>query len=358
MSAGRPARLAELIAAENLDALIVEGPANLRYLTGYTGSSGLALMRADGGGRFLTDFRYAAQIAAELDDAFESEIVTGELLDALAGSLSAQRVGFDDSRTTVRRHARLRELAGEGVELVACAGLVERARAIKDEEEIESIAAAAELIDELLAWLFAERLSGRSERELAVSLEHEMRLRGATAPSFATIVASGAHAALPHAQPRDVAIERGTLLTIDLGALVDGYCSDCTRTVAVGVPSGHAREVYEVVLAAQLAGLAAIAPGVSGRDADAQARAVIEAAGYGERFGHGLGHGVGLEIHEAPRLARTGGEAPLRAGNVVTVEPGIYLPGELGVRIEDLVVVREDGPEILSSFTKELLVLD
>jgi Xaa-Pro aminopeptidase len=358
VSGGRPRRLGELIAEAELDALIVEGAANLRYLAGYTGSNGLALVRADGRGRFYTDFRYASQVAEEVDDAFDCEIVTGELLDAAARALGAGRVGFDDTRTTVSRRAKLGELAPASVELVAAAGLVEGLRAVKDEHEVELIAAAATLIDELLEWLFASPLCGRTERELAITLEHEMRLRGATAPSFASIVAGGVHGALPHAQPRNQPIERGTLLTFDIGALVDGYCSDCTRTVAIGEPSARAREVYEVVLAAQLAGLEAVAPGVSGRDADAAARAVIEQAGFGEYFGHGLGHGVGLEIHEAPRLSRISSDQQLGAGNVVTVEPGVYLPGELGVRIEDLAVVRADGPQVLSAFTKELLVLD
>ncbi|HVC84227.1 MAG TPA: Xaa-Pro peptidase family protein [Solirubrobacteraceae bacterium] len=358
MSGERPERLRELIAEESLDALIVDGAANLRYLTGYTGSNALALLRADGSGQLFTDFRYAAQVAEEVGEAFECQVVAGDLLEALARSLTGGRVGFDDARTTVRRRATLGELASPTVELVAVAGLVERLRAVKDEHEIAAIAAAATLIDELFGWLFAQRLDGRSERELAITLEHEMRLRGASAPSFGSIVAGGAHAALPHAQPRDAPIKRGSLVTFDVGALLDGYCSDCTRTVAVGDPGEQAREIYAIVLAAQLAGLDAIAPGVRGREADARARAVIDEAGYGESFGHGLGHGVGLEIHEAPRLARTGGEEPLRAGNVVTVEPGIYLPGELGVRIEDLIVVRQEGAQILSSFTKELLVLD
>jgi Xaa-Pro aminopeptidase len=358
MSVGRPARLGELLAGEQLDALIVEGSANLRYLTGYTGSSGLALATADGGGAFYTDFRYETQAAAEVDDAFSREIVTGELLEALAGSLSGGRVGFDDSAMSVRRRERLGELAAPDVELVAAAGLPERLRAVKDEGEIRSIAAAAALVDEIYEWLFAQQLQGRTERELAVSLEHEMRVRGASGPSFDSIVAAGSHAALPHAQPREVPIERGVLVTFDIGARLDGYCSDCTRTVAVGEPGEHAREIYGLVLAAQLAGLEAVAPGVSGPGADAAARAVIDAGGYGERFGHGLGHGVGIDIHEAPRLSRTASADPLLVGNVVTVEPGIYLPGELGVRIEDLVVVREGGAEILSHFTKELLVLE
>jgi Xaa-Pro aminopeptidase len=356
-SSERPARLGRLITDAELDGLIVEGAANLRYLTGYSGSNGLALVLADGSGRFLTDFRYATQAAGEVDEAFDREIASGDLLEVVAGSLPAGRIGFDDASTTVRRRARLGELADPAVELVASAGLVERLRAVKDAGEIESIAAAAALIDELFAWLFAGRLSGRTERELAISLEHEMRLRGASAPSFPSIVASGARGALPHAQPRDVPVARGSLVTFDIGAVVDSYCSDCTRTVAVGEPSSRAREVYEVVAAAQLAGLAGIVAGISGREADASARAVIEEAGFGEHFGHGLGHGVGLEIHEAPRLTRIS-EDVLAVGNVVTAEPGVYLPDELGVRIEDLVVVREDGVQFLSGFTKELLVLD
>ena len=357
MSSGRAARLGELIAAEGLDALIVEGAANLRYLTGYTGSSGLALARGDGSGVFYTDFRYETQAAAEVDDAFSREIVSGELLDVLAAALSGGRVGFDDTAMSVRRRERLGELAGSAVELVAAGGRVERLRAVKDDREITSIAAAAALVDEIYEWLFAQRLSGRTERDLAVSLEHEMRMRGASAPSFDSIVAAGAHSALPHAQPRAVAIETGNLVTFDIGARLDGYCSDCTRTVAVGEPGERAREVYALVLSSQLAGLDAVAPGINGREADAAARAVIDAGGYGEQFGHGLGHGVGIDIHEAPRLSRTASEDPLVAGNVVTVEPGIYLPDEFGVRIEDLVVVRDGGVEILSHFTKELLVL-
>jgi Xaa-Pro aminopeptidase len=360
MTPSRLERLRESLAAHALDALIVQGEANLRYLTGYTGSNGLALVGAQDGDRFFTDFRYAAQIAEELDPAFEPHIASGsgELVEALADGLHDGRVGFDDTTTTVRRRARLGELADSSVEFVAAAGLVEGLRAVKDEGEIAAIAAAATLTDEIYVWLFERGLGGRTERDVAIALEHEMRLRGASGPSFPSIVAAGAHAALPHASPRDVVIERGSLVTIDIGSLLDGYCSDCTRTVAVGEPGAHAREIYALVLAAQLEGLAAVRAGRSGREVDAQARRVIEDAGHGDHFGHGLGHGVGLEIHEAPRMTRTGGEAELNAGNVVTVEPGVYLPGELGVRIEDLIVVRDDGAEILSGFTKELLVLD
>jgi Xaa-Pro aminopeptidase len=358
MSSSRLERLRELLADEGLDALVVEGAANLRYLTGYTGSNGLALVLASGGDRFFTDFRYASQIEEELERSFAAEILPGELLDALAPQLPAGRVGFDDAQLSVRRHVRLTEAAADGVELVGASGLIERLRAVKDEGEIDTIARAAAIVDDICAWIAEQGLGGRTEREVAVALEHEMRLRGASAPSFDSIVAAGPHGALPHATPRDVVIEPGRLVTIDLGAIVDGYCSDCTRTFAVGDPGEHAREVYAVVLAAQLAGLEAVLPGTTGREADAHARAVIDDAGFGEHFGHGLGHGVGIDIHEAPRLSRTSGEAVLAAGNVVTVEPGIYLPGELGVRIEDLVVVRDGAPQVLSAFTKELLTLD
>jgi Xaa-Pro aminopeptidase len=199
---------------------------------------------------------------------------------------------------------------------------------------------------------------GRAERDVAIDLELRMRRLGAQEPAFASIVAAGARGALPHAEPRAEPIPRDVLLTIDWGALLDGYCSDCTRTYATGERiSAEARETYELVLAAQRQGVAAVRDGPTGREVDAAARAVIERAGQGEHFGHGLGHGVGMEVHEAPRLSRTDGDQPLRTGNVVTVEPGVYLPGRLGVRIEDLLVVRQDGQETLSGLDKALTVI-
>jgi Xaa-Pro aminopeptidase len=202
-------------------------------------------------------------------------------------------------------------------------------------------------------------LVGRTERDVAIELELRMRRLGASAPSFPSIVAAGAHSALPHAEARDVAIGRDTLVTIDWGALHEGYCSDCTRTFATGerLPDED-RAIYELVLRAQLAGLAAVGPGPSGRAVDAVARAVIEGAGHGEHFGHGLGHGVGLEVHEAPRLSRTAAERPLRVGHVVTVEPGVYIPGRMGVRIEDLAAVTEEGHVVFSGLPKELTVVE
>ena len=358
MTSVRVERLRELLIERDLDALIVNGAANLRYLSGFTGSSGIALVAVDGQPRFFTDFRYQEQSAVELDGAFGREILDGELLNGLAAALPPGRIGFDDATTSVAERARLEEHAPSRTELVAAGGLIEQLRAVKDAEEIERIAAAAALVDGIYEWLVQRGFAGRREREVAVELEHEMRMRGASRPSFDSIVAGGPHAALPHAQVTDSPIVPGTLVTVDIGAVLDGYCSDCTRTFAVGEPAAQAREIYELVLAAQIAGLEALAPGLSGVAVDAKARAVIEDAGYGECFGHGLGHGVGLEIHEPPRLSRHANDEPLRAGNVVTVEPGIYLPGTLGVRIEDLVVLTEDGATRLSHFTKELLVVD
>jgi Xaa-Pro aminopeptidase len=360
-----PERLELLVGelrARELDRLLVPTGANLRYLTGFTGSNGLAAIDASARGehRFFTDFRYATQSAEQVPARFEREIVAGELLEAVARALGAggaRRLGFDDAATSVKQHARLAELVDEGWELVPCGGVVEALREIKSEREIGAIRAACELAEEALLATLQRGLVGRTEREVAIELELAMRRLGAEAPSFPSIVAGGEHGALPHAEPRDVAIPRDALVTIDWGAQLDGYCSDCTRTYATGDPGEQARETYRLVLRAQEATLAAVRPGLNGREVDAVARAIIEGAGHGEHFGHGVGHGVGLEIHEAPRLSRTAGEQPLRAGNVVTVEPGVYLPGRLGVRIEDLVVLRDGGCERLTGLAKDLTVV-
>jgi Xaa-Pro aminopeptidase len=364
--AARATRLAEELAGLDADALLVDSLVNVRYLTGFTGSSALALVMGDatgarlGGHRFFSDFRYATQSTEQVPETFEREIVTGELLDALAGALAdaGGRLGFDDASLTVKQYRKLEEQLGEGWELVPCAGAVERLREVKDAGEIERIRAASELADEALRTVLEDGLVGRTERDVALELELRMRRLGAQAPSFPSIVAAGAHGALPHAAPREQQISPDVLVTIDWGALHEGYCSDCTRTYATGEAiSEQAREVYELVLSAQLQGLEAVRAGLSGREIDAIARAVIEDAGYGEHFGHGLGHGVGMEIHEGPRLSRTAGEEPLCAGNIVTVEPGVYLPGVLGVRIEDLVVVGEDAQEALTGLPKALTVV-
>lgn len=356
----RADRLAERVAERELDALLVTELYNLRWLTGFTGTNGLALVGAgtDGLRRFATDFRYIEQAAEEVSG-FERTRAPQELLEAVRDSLpdGVDRLGFDDAHLTVKQHARLRALVPDDVELVAAGGVLERERAIKEPGELERIRAAAALADDALRELLEEGLAGRTERALALALEDAMRRRGASAPSFPSIVAAGAHGALPHAQPRNVPVETGTLVVIDWGALLDGYCSDCTRTLATGELEGEARETYELVLRAQQAALDAVAPGPLGREIDAVAREIIEEAGHGERFGHGLGHGVGLEVHEGPRLSRLGEEA-LVPGNVVTIEPGVYVPGRFGVRIEDLAVVTGEGHEVFSAFSKELTFVE
>ncbi len=349
---------ADRLAAElEVDLLLVTDLVNVRYLTGFTGSNAMAVVGREVR-RFITDFRYVEQAAEQVPD-FDREQGPADFVTALAegwpdGEL---RLGFEDDHVSVRRHARLREVIPDRIELVPAGGAVERLRAVKEPAEVERIAAAAALVDEVYGWVREQGLVGRTEREVALGLEEHMRRLGAEEPSFPSIVASAERGALPHATPTGARIERGTLVTLDIGARLDGYCSDCTRTWATGELPDDLAEAYALVLEAQQAALDAVRPGPEGREVDAVARDLITAAGHGEHFGHGLGHGVGMEVHEAPRLARTGTD-PLVAGNVVTVEPGIYLPGRGGVRIEDLVVVTDDGARVLSGTTKELVRAD
>lgn len=354
----RAARLVKRLPAIQADALVVTNLVNLRYLTGYTGSNGVAVIGPDTRA-FLTDFRYQEQAATEVDSSFDRRILTLDLLAGIAELLpaGAERLAIEDGSMTVRAHAHLRELLGDGVELVPAGDAVESLRAVKEAGEIERIRAASQVADAGLRQIMGEGLLGRTEAAVADSLERAMRAHGATGLSFPSIVAAGPHGALPHAQPRDVEISAGELVVIDWGAVLDGYCSDCTRTLATGELDDEALSVYELVLTAQLAGLKAVHAGVEGRDADGAARAVIEAGGHAEHFGHGLGHGVGMEVHEAPRLSQRS-DSVLSSGNIVTVEPGVYLPGRLGVRIEDLVVVTDSGCEILTGVPKELITVE
>ena len=347
----RADRLAERLAERKLDALLVTSRTNLRWVTGFTGTNGVCIVGPEQRD-FITDFRYVEQ-AAEQVDGFERVRGERDLLGDVASRLSG-RVGFEDQHLSVRTHAKLGELA-EGVELVPAGGIVEDLRAVKDAAEVEAIRAAAALADDAFEAALARGLAGRTERDFARDLEREMRDRGAEDPSFPSIVAFGAHGALPHAVPRDLEIPGGALVVCDFGARLDGYCSDCTRTIATGEVDGQAAEVYELVRAAQEAAVDAVAPGIGCKELDGVARERIAAAGHGEEFGHGLGHGVGLEVHEEPRLAQsaTGELAP---GMVVTVEPGVYVAGAFGVRIEDLVVVTDTGRDILSRFPKALTV--
>jgi Xaa-Pro aminopeptidase len=337
-----------------LDALVVTNLVNVRYLTGYTGSNGVAVVGPEMR-LFFTDFRYMTQAAAQVSD---FEVIRGErdLLGDVAGRLSGQ-VGFEDADVSVRKLERLRGLVGGSAELVPAGDRVEDLRRVKEPAEAGAISAAAQLADEALTQVLSRGLAGRTEHEVAVDLEHTMRVLGAEAPSFGSIVASGAHGALPHAEPRPETIPRGVLVTIDWGAIVDGYCSDCTRTYATGPLEDDAAAGYELVRSVQEKSVAAVRAGAHGKEVDSIGREEIAAAGHGEHYGHGLGHGVGLEVHEAPNLSPRSKDT-LVAGNTVTVEPGIYVPDRFGVRIEDLVLVTDDGCDVLSSLPKSLTVVD
>ena len=350
---GRGDRLAAALAERELDLFLVTNLVNVRYLTGFTGTNGACVCGPDVR-LFLTDFRYTERAAAEVEG-WEAVTVTDDWLGGIAERLDG-RVGFEDDQMSVRARERLDGKLADGVELVGAGGTVEKLRRVKDADELASIAAAAELADEVWSWSLERGLRGRSERDVARAAEARIRELGAD-PSFPAIVAAGPNGALPHAEPGGREIGVGELVVFDMGAQLDGYCSDGTRTFAVGEPGERAREVYEVVRAAQAAALEAVVAGALAEAVDGVARGVIEEAGHGDRFGHGLGHGVGLEVHEAPRVSQRS-EDVLEAGEVVTIEPGVYLPGEFGVRIEDLVVVTEGGLRNLSGLPKELQLVE
>jgi Xaa-Pro aminopeptidase len=350
---GRGDRLEALLAERELERMLVTDLTNVRYLTGFTGSNG-ACVCGPGIRLFFTDFRYTERAATEVEG-WEAVTVGGDWLGAIAEQLEG-KTGFEDDHMVVRVLEKLREKLPEGIEPVPAGGTVEGLRRVKDAEELAAIAAASELADEVWTWSVERGLAGRSERDIALAAEARIRELGAE-PSFPAIVAAGANGALPHAEPGERQIGRGELVVFDMGAKIDGYCSDGTRTYATGEPGEEARAVYEVVREAQQAALDALAAGVEGETVDTVARKVIEAAGHGDRFGHSLGHGVGLEVHEGPRLSQRSDDI-LVPNEVVTVEPGVYLPGKLGVRIEDLVVVTADGLRNLSSLPKDLTLVD
>ena len=329
--------------------LLVTNVVNLRYLVGFS-SSNAALVVEPERVRLFSDFRYAE--AARAVEGVEFVETKRSLVAALAELLEG-RIGFEADAVS---YASWETLCAGGLDLVPRRGLVEALRAVKDEEELDAIRRAGAITSAAYERLAEERFVGRSERELAWRLDELFRELGAHAPAFETIVASGANGARPHARPGDRVVEAGETVVIDAGALVDGYCADCTRTFAAGPLPEELTRAYAVCLEGQLAGLEATRAGVTGVDADAAARERIEAAGLGEAFGHGLGHGVGLQVHEAPRLSRESSDT-LAAGNVVTVEPGVYLEGLGGIRIEDLVVVTDGEPEVLTSSTKDLVTV-
>ena len=331
------------------ESLLVSNGVNVRYLTGFDSSNAALFVEPDHV-RLFSDFRYAD--AGRRVPGVEFVETKRSLFASLAELLEG-RIGFEADAVS---YGSWETLGRDRLELVARRGLVEALRALKDDGELDAIRRAAEITSKAYARLAEEPFVGRTERELAWRLEELFRELGADAAAFEPIVGSGPNAARPHSQPSDRKVGAGETVVVDAGAQVDGYCADCTRTFATGPLPDELKRAYAACLEGQLAGLEAVLPGTTGVDADAAARAKIEAAGLGEKFGHGLGHGVGLDVHEAPRLSRESTDT-LAAGNVVTVEPGVYLEGLGGIRIEDLVIVREDGPEVLTSFTKDLVTV-
>jgi len=340
-----------------LDGLLVSSSANIRYLTGFSGSAGLLLV-----GRtrtvLLTDFRYASQAPAEVGPSAEVEIERLNVWDAAQRGLQAAgiaRLGVEREHLTLKDWERLERW--EGIEPVPTSDLVEALRASKEPEEVAAIRDAAALALDALEEVLAFLRPGRSEFEIAGVLEGALRRRGSEWHPFPSIVASGPRSALPHARTSPRTVERGEWLLLDFGAQIRGYCADITRTVVVGARAdARQREVYQLVQRAQARARGALRAGMSGREADALARDPIADAGYGDAFGHSLGHGLGLQVHEAPRLSQTN-PAPLPSGAVVTVEPGVYLEGWGGVRIEDDVHLGAEGAECLSGGHTELIEL-
>lgn len=351
----RRAAVRGLLQAQGLDSLLVTDLLNIRYLTGFTGSNAALLIdaRGDDDSRFCTDSRYLLQAGTEVPDLPQ---VIDRPCDLALVRTAHGRVGFESHIVTVAAHAALLEQA-QG-ELVPVSYLVEQRRATKDDAEIDALRRACGIADQALAELIAAGgiRPGRTEREVSLELDQRMRLLGAQDPAYETIFAAGPNSAIPHHRPSAAVLAAGDFVKIDFGALVDGYHSDMTRTFVLGNPADWQRDLYALVHQAQAAGRAAVRIGATGEQIDAAARDVIAAAGFGEQFGHGLGHGVGLQVHEAPSLAR-GSAAIMSADMCVTVEPGVYLPGRGGVRIEDCGVVRPDGYEVLTLTDKELLVL-
>ena len=343
----RLSRVRAAISAAGLDALLVTNAFNRRYLSGFTGTAGWVLVSQEGAW-LATDFRYWEQVGSQAPGftLHKQEGAQAEWLPGLVGALGGQTLGFEAEDLSVVSHKRLRDtIAGmpapKRPALVQSEGLVETVRAVKDAQELELLERAVQVGDAAFQAVADQVQPGWTELRVAWEIEKYAREHGAEAMSFATIVGGGPWGAMPHAFPRDEALQAGTPIVIDMGVIVDGYCSDMTRTIVLGEPDAKFQEVYDIVLTAQETAEATVESGMTGGQAHMIAQDIIAEAGYGDKFGHGLGHGVGLEIHEHPRLGRTSDDV-LADGMVITVEPGIYLPGWGGIRIEDMGVL-ENG---------------
>jgi Xaa-Pro aminopeptidase len=345
--------LAQSVHEHKIDKFIITNIFNVRYLSNFSGSTAVMIVDRDSA-VLVTDFRYKEQAEGEVYRGVEVRIDTRDALTAVMDMLSevGGRVGFEAASMTYGSYEKLKDKLK--AEVVPIDGAVEGLRKAKDDSEIATIAKAVEIADAVFGEIVGEIKPGMTEVDLAARIDFLLRKKSSEVPSFETIVASGEHASLPHAKPTQRVIREGDLVKMDFGAIWDGYCSDLTRTVVVGKASEKVREVYEIVRTANERAVSGTRAGVKGSEVDALARDYITEKGYGENFGHGLGHGVGLEVHEEPRLSKKN-DKPLEPGAVVTVEPGIYIPGWGGVRIEDMVVVEEDGCRLLTSATRDLL---
>ncbi len=355
MTSPRIERLRAILDEQRLDGMLIQNPENRTYLTGFAGTAGVAIISRTET-VLLVDFRYVER-AAEEARGFEIVRAERQLIETLAAMVKARgwmRLGFESETVAMKQYREYVERLAP-TELVAVDG-IDRIRWVKESAELERIKAAVDVADAAFAHILAYVHPGAVERDVATELACYMRRHGAEGEAFDAIVASGPQSSRPHAGASDRAMTGGDFVTLDFGARVQGYVSDCTRTVVLGPASPRHREIYRIVLAAHETALAGLKPGMTGREGDALARAVIANAGYGDAFGHGLGHGVGLAVHEGPTLSPRG-DATLRPGMVVTVEPGIYLSGWGGVRIEDLVVITESGCQSLTRAPKEFRVL-
>lgn len=356
MSIKRVERLRKLLQQYDLEALFVTNAVNRRYLSGFTGSSGYLLITQQDAILF-TDFRYREQAPQQAKDyrVIEHQADAAQTIAETLKELGVTKLGFEQHDVSFADYQSYQSKLG--VTLVPADKLIEQLRMVKDETEVQLIETACELVDRTFEHMLGFIKPGMTERDVALELEFYMRANGADGPSFSTIVVSGVRSSLPHGAPTDKVLEKGDFVTLDFGAYMNGYCSDITRTVIIGEPTARHREIYDIVLEAQLTALERIKPGMTGKEADAIARDLITSRGYGDYFGHGLGHGLGMEIHEEPRLSKTGAFV-LEPGMIVTVEPGIYIPGFGGVRIEDDVVVTETGVRRLTKSSKQLEVLN
>lgn len=339
----------------NIDGLLIASNFNRRFISNFTGSSGVVLISSDKA-LFITDFRYVEQ-ASKQCEGFEIVQHNGAIVEEVAAQakkIGIKKLGFEQNHLTFADYSSYNN-AFEG-ELVPVTGVVEKLRLIKTSSEIKILKEAADIADAAFKHILDFIRPGKTELEVSNELEFFMRKAGATSSSFDIIVASGHRSAFPHGVASDKVIEKGEFVTLDFGAYYKGFVSDITRTVAVGEPSAKLKEIYDIVLEAQLRGMAGIKPGMTGKEADALTRDYITEKGYGEYFGHSTGHGIGLEVHEGPALSMKS-DIILAPGMIVTVEPGIYIPGVGGVRIEDDTQITETGNETLTHSTKELIIL-